>query len=120
MPRIVVASALRADREMLASALEVHRPTYEVLLGDPGDLDSTLAETKPDVVIATTSSATLDSFAGVVMLVTPAEREQLVVHRAGHGVRTIEDAGLSDLMSLIDELGNRTPDSNRTSTPDLP
>ena len=113
--QIVVANEPRLYREVLAGALMVQRPSYEVVLVEPDELKATLTQTSADLVIAPASSPLLRAYDGVCLLLNTPEGQRVVLLRAGAVAHIIEQADFSDLLSLIDQ--SLPPDQRDTAEP---
>ena len=109
--RIVVANEPRIYREVLAGALSALRASYTVDLVDPDQLDTTVAQTAPDVVIATAMSPALQAYQGLLLLLYAPEANQVVLRKAGRVLQTMEQAEFTDILALIDRYAS-PPDRN--------
>jgi hypothetical protein len=101
--RVLVAIAPRSYREAVALYIHRHRPTAEVLIAPPGDLDREVGRFKPHVAVCNEVTENVrESVASWVEILFEDSMDANVSVDELRSQR-IEDIGMDDLLKVLDE-----------------
>ena len=99
--RILIANEPRAYREAFAGALRLMRPNSRIIEAGAEDLDREVERFKPDVVLCSSVSATVETKARSWILLYPEDEPLAMVSTAGE-LSTVGDVDLEDIVALVD------------------
>jgi hypothetical protein len=101
---VLVANELRYYREVIANAILMLRPDFEVSTAEPELLDHELIHLNPDVVVCSRATPTIRSRWPAWVELYP-DGEPLAVVCIDGQSSTVHDIELDDLLSIIDRAG---------------
>jgi hypothetical protein len=101
--RVLVANELRSYRETIARVITGLRPEVEVHEVEPEDLDAKVARLRPDLVICSRVTSTVESCVPVWAELYPDHKFYSRVGRQGE-TTTVNDMQLPDLLKLLDHM----------------
>ncbi|MDP9368508.1 MAG: hypothetical protein M3Q03_09575 [Chloroflexota bacterium] len=101
--RVLVATEPRAYREVMAGALQELRPSAEIVLVEPDDLDAALTRLRPHLVVSSRSVEALPECPLAWVLLYPAGATSVLICVDGRRT-TLEDLPFERLLSLVDEV----------------
>jgi hypothetical protein len=103
--RVLVANELRYYREVVANAVLMFRPEVEVKIVEPSDLDSSILQLAPDLVVCSRITPTIRTRCSAWVELYPDEEPLAIVCINGQG-STVNDIELDGLLSIIDQAKN--------------
>lgn len=99
--RVLVANEPRAYRQAFVGALQILRPTAEVVEARPEDLEKKAEEFRPDLVLTSHVSPLMDKAAFDWALLYPEDEPSITIFTRGE-LSTVGNAELEDLVALVD------------------
>lgn len=99
--RVLIANEPRTYREAFAEALRFIRPGAEIVEAQAEDLDREVERFRPDVVLCSTVSPTVQNMVENWVLLYP-ENEPLVMISTAGELSTVSDVDLDDIIALVD------------------
>lgn len=103
--RILLANEPRAYREAIAQAIHQLRPDVEIETAEPPDLDTSIRQFVPDMVICSEVTDTVRSNVRVWVELYPEHNSRSVVNIAGK-YEEYAEIQFSDLLSIVDRTGD--------------
>jgi len=100
-PPILVANAPRLYRDLLGSELPRLRPSLTVLLVDPADLDDTVAQMRPQLVICSELTDSVRKHAIASLVLDPQSTNRAVLTVDGQQ-QVLLNPRLTDLLAAVD------------------
>src|SRR5215204_3405919 len=99
--RILLANEPRAYREAIAQALHQLRPDVEIETAEPPDLDTSIRQFVPDMVICSEATDTVRSNVRVWVELYPEHNSRSIANIAGK-YEEYAEIQFSDLLSIVD------------------
>lgn len=113
--RILMANEPRSYREAFVSVLRTLRPNTEVIEVDPEELDPGIERYRPDLVVCSRITTTLETEAPAWVLLYPEDEPIGMVCTAGD-LSTLNNFDLDHLISIVDRVATLMNDG-RTPLP---
>jgi hypothetical protein len=101
--RIVVANEPRAYRDVIAAAIGVLRPRFDVLEIEPDQLDGAVLRCDPHVVICSRRSATIAAGAFTSLVLYPDVVGGATMWQAGKPT-VLDDVTFDTLLAIVDQV----------------
>lgn len=99
---VLIGTQLPLYREVLASTFRAMRPDLVVRAVPQEDLDATVRQLRPLLVICSSVSSTITDLSPAWITLYPEERDEALISVAGNH-RTIPGASVLDLLKVMDE-----------------
>lgn len=96
-----MANEPRAYREVIAEAVRDLRPEVEIMTVEPGELDDSISNSRPDMVICSVATETVKRNVPVWVELYPEFSPQSVISVKGETSK-VDEIQLADLLSVVD------------------
>lgn len=103
--RILIANEPLVYREVFAGALRLICPDAEIVEAAAGDLDREVERFRPDLVLCSHVSPTVESMVQNWILLYPENEPAVMICTAGE-LSTVSDVDLEDMTALVDITNN--------------